>query len=106
LSLTVLRAVLTKCAVEAISRGRRHRRWRRAYRPSYREYYYRGEPRYRVDSYRYERERLPEEELVPSRAGFRHRVEPIDDWTYAPVDRFEEPIAEDSFGVSLPVNMI
>jgi hypothetical protein len=105
LSIAVLRAVLTKWAVDAISRTERIRRWRRTYRPPY----YRGEPGYHVDSHRYEREPLVDEELVRiarARAAYRDRIEHGDDWAYGPEGTIEEPIAEDSLGVSLPVNMI
>lgn len=109
LSIAVLRAVLTKWAVDTISRSERIRRWRRGYRPRYYRDYYRGEPGYRIDSYRYEREPLVDEELVRlarARAAFRDRFEPGDEWSYGPEGPVEEPIAEDSLGVSLPVNMI
>jgi hypothetical protein len=112
LSIAVLRAVLTKWAVEAIMRTERVRRWRRAYRPYYYRDHYRGEPAYRVDSYRYEREPLMDEEwvrLARARATYRDRVEHGDDWPYgpyAPEGPLEESITEDSLGVSLPVNMI
>ena len=52
LSISVLRAVLTKWAVDSITRSERIRRWRRAQRPHFYREYYRGEPGYRVDSYR------------------------------------------------------
>jgi hypothetical protein len=103
LSLSVLRAVLTKWAVEGVSRSERYRRWRRAYRPPY----YNGDPLYRVDSYRYEREPVFEEEpgrFARPRAEYRERGEPerwIDE-TY-PV---ESDLAESPLSVSLPVNMI
>jgi hypothetical protein len=111
-SLSVLRAVLTKWAVEGIARSDRHRRWRR----SYRRHFYRGEPTYRVDSYRYEREPLVEEEpvdFVRPRADYRERPpgihaswcpEPAERW--AEDHRFEADLAEGSFGVTLPVSMI
>jgi Hypothetical protein (DUF2513) len=105
LSIAVLRAVLTKWAVDAITRSERIRHWRRSYRP----HYFRGEPGYRVDAYRYEREPLLDEELVRlarARAAYRDRVEQGDDWTYGPAGPIDETIAEDSLGVSLPVNMI
>jgi Hypothetical protein (DUF2513) len=109
LSIAVLRAVLTKWAVDAIARTERIRRGRRTYRPAYYRDYYRGEPGYRVDSYRYEREPLVDEELVRlarARAAYRDRTEHGDDWAYGPEGPIEEPIAEDALGVSLPVNMI
>ena len=62
LSLAVLRAVLTKWAVQGITRSERQRRWRRTYRPHYVDEFVPGEvasatmPPYRVDSYRYGRD--------------------------------------------------
>jgi hypothetical protein len=102
LSLSILRAVLTKWAVEGIARSERHRRWRR----NYQRHFYRGEPVYRVDSYRYEREPLLEEEpveLVRPRPEYRERFEPVERWDDSvPFDRnFEGP-----YGVTLPVSMI
>jgi hypothetical protein len=104
LSLSVLRAVLTKWAVEGISRYERHRRWRRVYRP----HYYGSEPVYRVDSYRYEREPVFEEEamrFVRPRAEYRERVEPVEHWDD---DRsfIENEFDDNSLSVSLPVSMI
>jgi hypothetical protein len=104
LSLSVLRAVLTKWAVEGISRRERHRRWRRVYRP----HFYQGEPAYRVDSYRYGREPVFEDEpvgYVPPPVKYRQRVEPGEPWweeTYPIENEFDES----SLGVSLPVSMI
>jgi hypothetical protein len=109
LSIAVLRAVLTRWAVDAITRSERVRSWRRTYRPKYYREYYRGEPGYRVDSYRYEREPLLDDELVRlarARAAHRARFENGDEWSYGPAGPVEEPFAEDSLGVSLPVNMI
>jgi hypothetical protein len=109
LSIAVLRAVLTKWAVDAITRSDRVRRWRRSYRPYYYRDFYRGEPGYRVDSYRYEREPLVDDEIVRharARAAYRDRVEQADDWVYGPDAPLDETFAEDSLGVSLPVNMI
>ncbi len=103
LSLSVLRAVLTKWAVEGVSRGERHRRWRRTYRP----HYYRGEPMYRVESYRYEREPAFEEEpvrMVRPRAAYRDRVEPVERWD--DMYGLEPEMADGSLGVSLPVHVI
>jgi hypothetical protein len=103
LSLSVLRAVLTKWAVDGIARSERHRRWRR----SYRRHFYRGEPVYRVDSYRYEREPLVENEpvdFVRPRAEYRDRLEPAERW--ADDLAFEGDLAEQPFGVTLPVSMI
>jgi uncharacterized protein DUF2513 len=105
LSIAVLRAVLTKWAVDAITRSERIRRLRRTYRP----HYYRSEPGYRVDAYRYEREPLLDEELVRlarARATYRDRIDPGDDWAFGPEGPIEDTISEDSLGVSLPVNMI
>ena len=102
-SLSVLRAVLTKWAVEGIARSERHRRWRR----SYRRHFYRGEPAYRVDSYRYEREPLVEEEpvdFVRPRPEYRERFGTGRALGGRPP--FEGDLAEGSFGVTLPVSMI
>jgi len=119
LSLTVLRALLTKWAIEAASRGGRGRRLRSAYRPPYtRDYrelrdYYPMEPSYRVDSYRYERDPLLEEEdlrLIRSQPDYRERVDYRerynfrDRWDQAPYSADE--FSESSLGVSLPVYMI
>lgn len=109
LSIAVLRAVLTRWAVDAITRSERVRSWRRTYRPKYYREYYRGEPGYRVDSYRYEREPLVDDELVRlarAWAAHRDRIENRDEWSYGPDGPVEETFAEDSLGVSLPVNMI
>jgi len=103
MSLSVLRAVLTKWAVEGIARSERHRRWRR----SYRRHLYRGEPVYRVDSYRYEREPIADDEPVDfarPRPENRERFEPAGRW--ADDLPFEGDLAEQSFGVTLPVSMI
>ena len=103
LSLAVLRAVLTKWAVEGVSRGDRQRRVRRAYRP-----HYRGEPVYRVESYRYEREPLFDEEpprVMRSRPEYRERLEPVERWDDPPYD-MESALSDGSLGVSLPVHMI
>jgi hypothetical protein len=96
-SLTVLRAVLTKWAVENIARSERRRRWRRVSRPYYDRMYYRdepgyrepmyAEPRYRVESYRYERE----------------PIGPVDRWQH---DAAREALADEPLGISLPVHMI
>src|SRR4051812_49046990 len=70
MALAVLRAVLTKWAVQGISRGERQRRWRRSYRPYYLEGYTDGdrpaesESPYRVDSYRWGDEPLFDDEPV------------------------------------------
>jgi hypothetical protein len=102
-SLSVLRAVLTKWAVEGIARSERHRRWRRTYRRPY----YRGEPAYRVDSYRYEREPLVEDEpaeFARRRPDYRERFEPAERWAEDLPSAGD--LAEGSFGVTLPVSMI
>jgi hypothetical protein len=111
-SLSVLRAVLTKWAMEGIARSERHRRWRRTYR----RHFYSGEPLYRVDSYRYQREPLLEDEaidFVRPRPEYRERPTGFHaDWCPPPAERWEETIpyegdlAEGSFGVTLPVSMI
>ncbi len=113
LSLAVLRAVLTKWAVQGISQSERHRRWRRTYRPYYVEGYYRtdptlGDPPYRVDSYRYGREPYLEDEpmrLVRPRRDYREALGPIDHWDHAP-HQSEEALADEPLGVSLPINII
>jgi hypothetical protein len=112
LSLSVLRAVLTKWAVEGIGRSERHRRWRRTYRRPY----YRGEPVYRVESYRYERDPLVDEEhfdVARPRPEYRERPAGIHaSWCPEPAERwaddlpFEGDVAEQPFGVTLPVSMI
>jgi hypothetical protein len=110
-SLTVLRAVLTKWAVENISRTERRRRWRRAPRPYYDGVYYREEPvyqepayrqpGYRVESYRYEREPIFDDDPVRLvRPQPEYREVP------APADRVAERFAEEPLGISLPVHMI
>jgi hypothetical protein len=124
-SLTVLRAVLTKWAVEGISRsdhrappegwsgGARRRRWRRAHRPYYDRVYYRGEPvyrepGYRVESYRYEREPLFDDEpvrVMRPRREYRDAVGPAERWEHDAA-RVEEVLADEPLGVSLPVHMI
>jgi hypothetical protein len=99
--------VLTKWAVEGISRNERYRRWRRVYRPPY----YNGEPLYRVESYRYEREPMFDDEpdrFVRPRAVYRERAEP-ERWPERWLDESypcESDLAESSLGVSLPVSMI
>jgi hypothetical protein len=110
LSLSVLRAVLTKWAVDGISRSERHRRWRRTYLPYYYrvEPTYRGETAYRVDSYRYEREPTFEDEgirLVRPRPEYREPREPIERWDYDPVGA-PDASNEGPLGVTLPVHMI
>ncbi len=103
LSLSVLRAVLTKWAVEGISRSERRRR-RRAYRP----YYYRDEPVYRVESYRYEREPEFDDEpvrLVRPRRDYRESADAVDRWDHARTG-LDDALADEPLGVSLPVHMI
>jgi hypothetical protein len=113
LSLSIVRAVLTKWAVEGIARSERHRRWRR----SYRRHFYRGEPVYRVDSYRDEREPVFEDDepvaLLRPRADYRERSTGIHaSWCPDPAERWEEhpsfdaDLADRTFGVTLPVSMI
>ena len=119
LSLTVLRAVLTKWAVEGFARSERQRRWRRSYRPyyqerneyhgepAYREPVYR-EPAYRVDSYRYEREPAFKDEpirLVRPRRNYREAIEPSGRWDHE-LAGLDGTIADEPLGVSLPVHMI
>jgi hypothetical protein len=99
-SLTVLRAVLTKWAIENISRSERRRRWRGASRPYYDRVVYREEPRspvYRVESYRYEREPFDDE--------------PVRRYEYSqPTDErwndVRESVPDEPLGISLPVHMI
>lgn len=108
LSLTLLRAVLTKWAVDGISRSERHRRWRRSYHPYYESGYHRGEPVYRVDSYRYEREPVFEDEpvrLVRPRRDYREAIAPGERWEREAVP-VEEMLSDEPLGVSLPVHMI
>jgi Hypothetical protein (DUF2513) len=113
LSLAVLRAVLTKWAVQGISRSERQRRWRRMYRPHYQTEYYGGEPAlsdppYRVDSYRYEREPFFGDEpvgLVRPRRDYREALGPMDHWDQAP-HHADEPFSEEHLGVSLPISII
>ena len=111
-SLTVIRALLTKWAVESATRGERYRRARRYYRPYYlRSEPYRYEPGYRVDSYRAERDVLSEEEeelrLLRHRPDYRERF----DYTERIVDReacppYEYDGYETPIGVTLPVSVI
>jgi hypothetical protein len=117
LSLTVLRAVLTKWAVQGIARSERHRRWRRANRPYYTPGYHPAdlaasgppvEPMYRVDSYRYEREPYFDDEpgrLVRPRRDYREALAPMDHW-----DHDEHSLdglhSDEPLGVSLPINII
>ncbi|MEM9187228.1 MAG: DUF2513 domain-containing protein [Planctomycetota bacterium] len=129
-SLTVVRAVLTKWAVEGVSTTSRgyYRGYRRAYRP----YYHRVAPPRRYDGYRYDyRDAIAEEEdlrLVRTRPDYRERVEarePLNgngryggrDASYevwdgvdrdysGPVDRYDYPAEVDGVGVSLPIYLV
>jgi hypothetical protein len=109
----VLRAVLTKWAVDGIARRERYRRWRRINRPIYERDYYPGEPAfgepiYRVQSYRYEREPQFDEEpvrLVRPRRDYRDAVAQSERWEHDGPGA-EQGIAEEPLGVSLPVHMI
>jgi Hypothetical protein (DUF2513) len=115
LSLAVLRAVLTKWAIQGNTRGERPRRYRRAYRPQFAPEYYAGEPAsagggplYRVDSYRYEREPYFDDEpmrLVRPRRDYREALGPIEHWEHEPHPT-EELLADEPLGVSLPINII
>jgi Hypothetical protein (DUF2513) len=113
LSLAVLRAVLTKWAVQGMSRSERHRRWRRPYRPYYVQEYYPGEVAsaagpYRVDSYRYEREPFYDDEhppLVRARRDYRELHTPTEHWEPMPHPA-DDAIADEPLGVSLPINII
>jgi hypothetical protein len=112
LSLTVLRAVLTKWAINGIARSERNRRWRRSYRPIYERDYYGepiyGEPTYRVDSYRSEREPLFDDEpvrLVRPRRNYREALVPGEQWDHEP-NGIDSLLADEPLGVSLPVHMI
>jgi hypothetical protein len=112
-SLTVLRAVLTKWAVDNISRTERGRRWRRTTRPQYDRVYYRDEPVYRqpvyrVESYRYEREPMFDDEqarFVRPPRDYREPTGPTEPWDHqnAPTT---ESFSEEPLGISLPVHMI
>jgi hypothetical protein len=114
LSLAVLRAVLTKWAVQGIARCERYRRWRRSYRRYMAPEYYAddapitGRPPYRVDSYRYEREPIYDGEpmhLVRPRRDYREALGPIEHWDHDP-HYGEESLADEPLGVSLPINII
>jgi hypothetical protein len=113
MSLAVLRAVLTKWAVQGISRNERQRRWRRSYRPYYVDDYMPGErptegaSPYRVDSYRWGGEPPFEDEsmrLVRPRRDYREHLAPMERWEHAP--HADEMLAEEPLGVSLPINII
>jgi len=119
LSLAVLRAVLTKWAVQGIARSERQRRWRRTYRPYYAEEFYPGdgaeytEPArpgatpYRVDSYRYREPYFEDESmrLVRPRRNYREPLTPIDQWEHEP-RHVDDTLADETLGVSLPINII
>ena len=123
MSLAVLRAVLTKWAVQSIGRSDRPRRWRRTDRPHFAPEYYAGEPAsagghlgpinainpmYRVDSYRYERDHFFEDEpvrLVRPRRNYRESLPPSAYWDHE-VARANESLAEEPLGVSLPIEII
>jgi hypothetical protein len=113
LSLAVLRAVLTKWAVQGISRNERLRRWRRSYRaPINPEYYPSDIPPsagpYRVDSYRYEREPFFDDEsagLVRPRRDYREPLSSFEHWDNAP-HHADEAFSDEPLGVSLPINII
>lgn len=119
LSLAVLRAVLTKWAVQGISRTERQRRWRRTYRPYYVVDYYpndsadyleagrRSMPAYRVDSYRYREPAFEDEavRLVRPRRNYREPLTPIDQWEHEPHNA-DDTLADEPLGVSLPINII
>jgi hypothetical protein len=113
LSLTVLRALLTKWAVDGVTRGERYRRTQRPYRPYYvRTEPLRYEPTYRIDSYRVDREPTWEEEnelrLMRSRPDYRERFEYPDHQYverngYAPYDVV---LHDAPLGVTLPVSLV
>ena len=115
-SLSVLRAVLTKWAVDGIARSERRRRWRRGERPVYDRVYYRGEPvyrepiygepMYRVESYRYEREPEYHEEpnrVMRPRREYAGPADPAERWDH---EATPDVLADEPLGVSLPVHMI
>lgn len=113
LSLTVLRALLTKWAVEGVTHGDRYRRPRRYWRPYYvRAEPYRYEPPYRVESYRYQRQPTGEEgddaRWVRTRPEYfdRHELyEPYPDREgYLPYEG--EPQLDTPIGVTLPVSLV
>lgn len=105
MSLTVLRAVLTKWAVQAVSRARGYRPRRRRVDP-YRVDYYRGLPREMADDpYWME----PQDEYDPRRLRDRREYRERFDWP----ERFERDLTREngeagdpSVGVSLPIQMV
>jgi hypothetical protein len=113
LSLAVLRAVLTKWAVQGISLSERHRRWRRSYQPYFDNEYYNFAPGaiggvpYRVDSYRYREPFLDDEPmgLVRPRRNYREDLAPVGQWDNSP-HHAEDSLADETLGVSLPINII
>ncbi|MEM6799157.1 MAG: DUF2513 domain-containing protein [Planctomycetota bacterium] len=112
LSLTVIRAVLTKWAVEGVA-TRRYRTPRRVYRP----YYHRVEPRRRYYDYREPaavRDPLFDDEelrLVRTRPDYRERFDVADTYdreTAAAEERYDytpEPV-DGEVGVSLPIYLV
>ena len=115
LSLALLRPVLTKWALHGISRNERVRRLRRTQRlhPDF----YPGEPvaapsvagpMYRVDSYRYEREPFFDDEptrLIRPRREYREALTSNDFWA-DDLQQVNESLADESLGVSLPIEVI
>lgn len=116
LSLTVLRAVLTKWAVEGVTTA--GRTYPRSYRRGYRPYYHRVDPRRRYEGYRFDyREPLTEEDdlaIVRTRPDYLERSEKIDVWNryerdyVTPVDRYDYPVEteEQNVGVSFPIYLV
>ncbi len=108
LSLSVLRALLTKWAVQGIARAERRRRWRRMYRPVYERDLYHEGAGYRVESYRCGREPLLDDEpiqVVRSRPDFREPIMPEEQLITEP-SRVDDLLVEEPLGVSLPIHMI
>lgn len=110
LSLAVLRAMLTKWAVQGITRSERQRRYRRSYRPYYMDEFVPGElaatQPYRVDAYRYGREYYYDDEpmhLVRPRREYREPL--VEPWHHEH-RAAEEALADEPLGVSLPINII
>ncbi len=111
LSLTVIRAVLTKWAVEGVS-GRRYRAPRRVYRP----YYHRVEPPRRTYDYREPVYRDPlfdddDLQLVRTRPDYRERFDIGETYEREPVipaDRYDysRETIENEVGVSLPIYLV
>jgi hypothetical protein len=111
LSLAVLRAVLTKWAVQGISRSERLRRWRRSQRPHadvYPDEHPAAAGPYRVESYRYEREPYFDDEpmrLVRPRRDYRESLARSEYWDHEP-HHTGESFADEPLGVSLPIEII